>query len=268
MQKCLICKKTRFPICTSCAKDPFLVEDCRKELANLDELETLRTMYSKSYREIDNLNTANFWDEKLDAISLLKSEDGMTQDRIKATAAFIPESARNILDLGIGYGYLEETLERQNRKLDIHGIDISPHGIKVLKKRFKGTFTVGELEKIKYLDNHFDVVCTLELLEHIPPHKLFSLLNEIHRVLKPGGAFLISIPMNEDLRHMKDNPSGHTRDYTPKLLFSELKLASFQVDQYKQFYAFSSNYRFKKILQKIFWFKWKPNDLVVRAIKV
>jgi len=58
-------------------------------------------------------------------------------------------------------------------------------------------------------DNSFDSIVSFHVIEHIPDHKKF--IEEIHRVLKPGGTALISTP-NKNMRIAR-NP-WHIREYT------------------------------------------------------
>lgn len=267
--KCLICAKEQsYPICPNCKNDPFLVEEARQKLAQQKDISTLKQMYSQKFPEIKDVNTNNFWDEKLQGTQYLSDQDGLTKDRVKISSSYVPKTAAKILDVGAGYGFLEEVIEKKQSKISLYGIDISPKGIQVLSKRFRGEFKTGVVHKIPYPDNYFDVVFALELLEHISPSQVFSAYKEVRRVLKDKGTLIISVPLNEGLKYKKDNPSGHVREYSPQLLFAELKLAHFQIQRYKLFFAFPSFYAVKKLLQKIFWFKWKPNDVVVAAIKV
>src|SRR5436190_1499299 len=85
----------------------------------------------------------------------------------------------------------------QKNKLKIYGIDISPKGIKLLSERFQGEFKVGTVYKIPYPDKYFDAIFTLELLEHITPHKVMNVYKELRRVLKDGGSLILSVPLNE-----------------------------------------------------------------------
>lgn len=267
-KKCLICNKDRrYPICWVCKKNPFMVEKCRQILAERNEIEELKKMYLPSYAEIQDINSADFWNRKLNDIHLLSRQDGMTKDRVKTTFNFIPKSTKKILDIGAGYGFIEEIISKRT-KIKLFGNDISSEAIKNLRKRFKGRFIVESVYEMKYEDNYFDVVLALEVLEHIPPSKIFRVLQSIHRMLKKNGIFILSVPMNEGLEFMNSNPNGHVRDYTIKLISSELEFIGFKVLEYKVFFAFKKFYTFKKILSKILVNRWNPNNVVIKAQKI
>ena len=52
-----------------------------------------------------------------------------------------------------------------------------------------------EQEGIIPFDNgYFDVVTMLAVFEHIEPRRLIDILKETHRVLKPGGMFIMTTP--------------------------------------------------------------------------
>lgn len=68
------------------------------------------------------------------------------------------------------------------------------------------------VEKIPFGDNFFDIVTAFDFIEHIPrviymPTKRFcfvELMNEIYRVLKPGGEFLSFTPAYPALEVFSD----------------------------------------------------------------
>jgi len=55
-------------------------------------------------------------------------------------------------------------------------------------------FDVEENQTLPFEDKFFDVITMLAVFEHIEPEKLPRILNEIHRILKPGGVFLMTTP--------------------------------------------------------------------------
>lgn len=75
-------------------------------------------------------------------------------------------------------------------------------------------------------DNYFDTVITFQVIEHIKNDKLF--LEEIHRVLKPGGRAVITTP---NIKMSLSRNPWHEREYTNKELkdlassiFSEVEM--------------------------------------------
>lgn len=267
MKKCLICKSEGgYPFCKNCSKRPFLVESGRDALACKNDLNGLKKTYRLNYAEIKNLNTSCFWDKRLSAKTSLKAQDNMTKDRIKTAFNFLPKNVRKVMDIGAGNGYIEELLSRKNIKLFAN--DISGISINKLKNNFKGTFRRQSAYDMRYPKGYFDALFALEVLEHVPPSRILALLKKFNKMLKNKGLFIISVPTNEGLEKMKNNPNGHVRTYTEELIKGELKISKFKVIAAKTLYAFNSFYTFKKILARIFKNRWKPNNIVILAEKI
>lgn len=55
-------------------------------------------------------------------------------------------------------------------------------------------FDMESEDRFPYPDCSFDVVTMLAVIEHIAPPKLPGVLHEVHRMLKPGGAFIVTTP--------------------------------------------------------------------------
>lgn len=102
-----------------------------------------------------------------------------------------------ILDIGCGAGHGSERLSKKYKK--VYGVDISEDAIKYAKENWSQSnieFKVGSALEIPFTDNYFDVVAAFEVFEHLDDWRKF--LEEIKRVLKPGGMVYISTP-NKDL---------------------------------------------------------------------
>lgn len=96
-----------------------------------------------------------------------------------------------VLDLGCGGGFVSEELAR--RGAHVVGLDPSLALIEVAQKHavmnnLRIDYNVGFGESLPYADCLFDVVVCVDVLEHVSD--LDKVLNEVHRVLKPGGLFL------------------------------------------------------------------------------
>ncbi len=96
-----------------------------------------------------------------------------------------------ILDMGCGEGTRLGKLVTKNQKG--FGIDISTKAIEIAKRKYPQlNFKTGDLEKLPFDDNEFDLVYSAFVFEHLDnPGKV---IEEGIRVLKPGGKFLIVAP--------------------------------------------------------------------------
>jgi SAM-dependent methyltransferase len=80
----------------------------------------------------------------------------------------------------------------------VFGIDVESERLADFRRKIQArglkNYTVMSMsaEKMDFPDNYFDVVTAIEVIEHIP--NLGVALDEIHRVLKPGGIFGITCP--------------------------------------------------------------------------
>lgn len=102
-------------------------------------------------------------------------------------------SSARILDVGFVGRYPEPglhlALRRENSQAKVIGVDINVD--RVLQCRLPGTM-VADAGFISAKDNSFDVVLCLEMLEHL--YSPMSVLQEFHRVLRPGGDLIITTP--------------------------------------------------------------------------
>lgn len=95
-----------------------------------------------------------------------------------------------IVDIGCGQGGFLASL-RDEGYSNLTGVDASHGCIPIIEK--KGiTGIYGTLDAIPLPDNQIDVVTLSHVLEH--QYSLISAMNEIRRVLKPGGLLYIEVP--------------------------------------------------------------------------
>src|ERR1700761_6081050 len=81
-------------------------------------------------------------------------------------------------------------------RLPIEGtqfVDISAPALERLRAR-GGRVTLGEVTALPFGDATFDLVCALDIIEHVDDDD--SALSEITRVTKPGGTLMISTPLH------------------------------------------------------------------------
>lgn len=221
-------------------------------------------------RKPDSQNTPEFWDKYLLETNrkLLKSPYYL--DKLGKVSEFLSGKRGKFLDIGFGMGNLERKILDNTTTLKIYGTDFSPKAVAKAKKELKGKFVVARSQKLPFKKSFFDFVAMLDVLEHIPAQESNRVLSEINRILKRGGNFIISVPLNENLAEMNKkgtNFNRHLREYTPEILEDELKLAGFNVLNRDFIYTFRNFYFLKNLVVKIFPNFRKPNLLIVYAIK-
>ena len=97
------------------------------------------------------------------------------------------EKKLKILDLGCGGGH-----ERLNTYGTVYGIDISRESIKNAKKIYPHAIEGDITKRLPYKSNFFDVVFCSEVFGHIDKKDKEKFLQEIKRVLMPGGYLVMS----------------------------------------------------------------------------
>jgi ubiquinone/menaquinone biosynthesis C-methylase UbiE len=117
-----------------------------------------------------------------------------------------------VLDVGCGRGELLARLRSQRREL--YGFDLSATAAKVAKTICKDTnFFVADARYIPFKSNTFDYIICTEVLEHIEGD---DAIRECHRVLKPNGSALFTIPNERGIWGVPQHRGGHVRQFTFK----------------------------------------------------
>lgn len=93
-----------------------------------------------------------------------------------------------VLDLGCGAGFLANYLAEQGHQ--VTGLDSTAANLEVARaydRTTRARYVVGDACELPFADGSFDVVCAMDLLEHVEdPSRVVA---EAARVLAPGGLF-------------------------------------------------------------------------------
>ena len=93
-----------------------------------------------------------------------------------------------MLDAGCGTGLNLRHLPKGST-----GIDINPRNVELLRTRLPSHPVVeGDIEAMPFADGAFGTVLCTEVLEHVPDPA--AAIREFHRVLRPGGVLIGSVP--------------------------------------------------------------------------
>lgn len=103
-------------------------------------------------------------------------------------------AGRRVLDVACGEGYGSALMS--TRAAQVAGVDISAdaivHGRRVYADRANLNLQEASCTALPFEAGAFDVVVSFETIEHI--HAQAEFLDEVKRVLKPGGLFILSCP--------------------------------------------------------------------------
>jgi SAM-dependent methyltransferase len=104
-----------------------------------------------------------------------------------------------VLNIGIGDGIFEELALQRGH--DVHALDPDAGAIGALRARLAlgERAQAGRAEAIPFPDRHFDAVVMSEVLEHLDDDALARARDEVHRVLRPGGRLIVTVPAREEL---------------------------------------------------------------------
>ena len=135
-----------------------------------------------------------------------------------------------ILDVGCGGGFTIRRLLKRSKDAQVYGIDISEESVikarqvnaEVLDKQVY--VTQGSAEQLPYNDEMFDLVTAVETVYFWP--NLPDCLQEVRRVLKPGGKFAIMVEVVDSDSKWTSIVDGMTA-YTPEQLKTLLDDAGF-----------------------------------------
>src|SRR5437667_5666182 len=137
------------------------------------------------------------------------------------------ESNRSrILDIGCGTG---ANLEMLSRFGEAEGVDVSTEALAFCRERGLQNVRQGEAEHLPYEDGSFDLVTALDVVEHLDDD--VAGLQEMRRVLRPGGYAFLFVPAFMFLWGVQDDISHHRRRYTLKGIERVVREAGFEIER-------------------------------------
>ena len=119
-----------------------------------------------------------------------------------------------LLDCACGSGYGAELLKGHTSYI---GVDVSSEAIDFARKNYGeyGEFCLCDGLRLPFSDGAFEIISSLETIEHLPKNDHCHFISELLRVLKPGGRIIITSPNRNYLykKHLKrrgwHNPYHH-----------------------------------------------------------
>jgi SAM-dependent methyltransferase len=135
-----------------------------------------------------------------------ETEPGVVALHLKRYEFALPWcKGKDVLDVACGVGYGTAHLARAARRAV--GGDRDEQSIDYARERYgrdNVEFVTLDAAHLPFDDGSFDVVCSFETIEHLPDREAY--LREVARVLRDGGAYLVSTPRAERTTHTPANP--------------------------------------------------------------
>jgi SAM-dependent methyltransferase len=174
-------------------------------------------MEPEAYRQFADLEEEHFWFRGRRKIffALL---DRLLASRLQSARE--ENNSLEILEIGCGAGNL---LRRLSRYGNTKGLELSRDLAALCQERSKRPTLCANAYALPFPDRSQDLVCLFDTIEHIPDEA--KALSEIHRVLKPGGLVMFSVPAYQFLYSNNDRVAHHCRRYTKGRLHRSLKKA-------------------------------------------
>lgn len=159
----------------------------------------------------------------------------------------------DFLEVGCGLGFI--TAQLQAMGFRGQGIDPSAKSIALAKRfhpRSSELFSQQDLDAAVRAGRTYHLIVMAEVLEHIPDD--LAALRNIHRLLQPGGLFVLTVPAHRATWTVKDKFAGHLRHYERASLAALLVRAGFSIEQFYSFgyplFTWTSKVALKKALKR------------------
>ena len=117
------------------------------------------------------------------------------RNRVARCVSMLP-TARSVLEIGYGSGVSFLNLAANFEQ--IHGVDLHDHADSVARS-FAGAgldlnLRQGSILDLPYPDASVDAALAISIHEHLPPDQQRRAFAEVHRVLRPGGCYVVGVP--------------------------------------------------------------------------
>ena len=96
------------------------------------------------------------------------------------------------LDVGCAMGFYVRRLASLG--WNAHGVDISEYAVEQGRARGISNLSVSSAQSLPFADESFDFVTVIDVIEHIEEAGAHEMVDEVHRVLRPGGLALVATP--------------------------------------------------------------------------
>jgi len=113
------------------------------------------------------------------------------QALVPLKAALAGRGAARLLDIGCGTGRFLREVKANYPRLDVTGLDLSPHYLAVARRELRAwsraRLVVAAAEAMPFADGQFDAIVCIYVFHELPAGVRRAVVGEVRRVLRPGG---------------------------------------------------------------------------------
>jgi SAM-dependent methyltransferase len=134
-----------------------------------------------------------------------------------------PERQFEVLDAGCGGGATMDSVRCYGR---VRGLEISKAALQHNREQGREVI-LGSVEQIPFTGDSFDLALALDVIAHVQDD--LKALEELFRILRPGGSLLVTVPALRMLWSAHDAANGHYRRYALGELRQRIEAAGFEI---------------------------------------
>jgi 2-polyprenyl-3-methyl-5-hydroxy-6-metoxy-1,4-benzoquinol methylase len=124
----------------------------------------------------------------------------LSQARLDITSMYLAKKrSGRLLDVGCGNGAFLDRMRSSG--WNVQGVEVDHKAARVAEEVFSVPVFVGTLEEAGHPNTTFDAITMNHVIEHV--HDPIALLQECHRILKPGGDLIVVTPNVRSLGHVR-----------------------------------------------------------------
>lgn len=146
------------------------------------------------------------------------------QPEVAAAVAGI--DSPTLLDCGCGTGANVEWMQQHGRTF---GFDLTANGLQLGRQRGRRRLCRASIAEIPFPDRFADVATSFDVFQCLPDAVERAALQEMSRVLKPGGHLVLHVAALDILRGGHATLSEEVRRYTPAYLRRVVEGAGFRI---------------------------------------
>jgi len=140
-----------------------------------------------------------------------------------------PRKSR-VLDAGCGTGGMLEWLAGFAPDAEVSGIDIAPDALHYARSRGHLRLAQASATELPFADEAFDIVTSFDVLVQLPGGDAAErAMNEMHRVLRPGGVCFVRVAAYSWMRSGHDRALGTVRRFNLNELQTTMQASGFEI---------------------------------------